>query len=99
MFLFRSCCDASCRSPRQSAWIIGLSLVAVLISTGLTLAFGANVYFQALLYSAFPLVLLASEQLTRSGGRSRLVRGVVLILTLSAAYGFFLVVTLLADLI
>jgi hypothetical protein len=99
MFTFRSCCDASGRSPRYSAWIIGVSLGASLIAVGVQLAVGASVYAQTLLYAAFPLALLAAEELSRTGRRSPLVRGAGLILKLAAAYGFFLAVTILADLI
>jgi|TARA_B100000315_G_scaffold257105_1_gene304842 hypothetical protein len=86
------------RAKASAAWMIGISLVSVLIGLALTSSFGDSVYTDALFSAAFFIALLVSNF---EGRDPRPYTGAARVVILSAGsalvYGFFLSVSLLAD--
>ncbi len=83
---------------RRLAWMLGISLVSVLIGLFLTSTFGDSVYTDALFSSAFFIALLVSNFEGRDPRPySGSARAVILSAGSALIYGIFLSVSLLAE--
>ena len=85
------------RAKVSAAWMLGISLVSVLIGLFLTSTFGDSVYTDALFSSAFFIALLVSNFEGRDPRPySGSARAVILSAGSALIYGIFLSVSLLA---
>ncbi len=86
------------RAKASAAWMIGISLVSLLIGLALTSTFGDSVYTDALFSAAFFIALLVSNF---EGRDPRPYSGSARVVILGAGsaliYGIFLSVSLLAE--
>jgi hypothetical protein len=86
------------RAKVSAAWMLGISLVSVVIGLTLTWVFGDSLYTEALFSSAFFIALLVSNF---EGRDPRPYTGVARLVILSAGsvciYGFFLAVSMLGE--
>lgn len=86
------------RAKVSAAWMLGISLVSVVIGLAWSSAFGDSLYTEALFSSAFFIALLASNF---EGRDPRPYTGAARLVILSAGsvfiYGFFLAVSMLGE--
>ena len=97
--IIRSCviADFTQEDRRYSSILmIGSSLGFVGLSLVLNFAFELILLSQVVLYSAYPMALILSGRSTYLKNYSRSARVVIMIVSLAAMFGFFLVVTLIA---
>ena len=86
------------RAKISAAWMLGISLVSVVIGLTVSSAFGDSLYTEALFTSAFFIALLVSNLEGRDPRPYTGAARVVILTTGSALiYGFFLAVSLVAE--
>lgn len=86
------------RAKISAAWMLGICLVSVMVGLALSSVFGDSLYTETIFNSAFFIALLVSNF---EGRDPRPYTGVARLVILSAGsasiYGFFLVVSMLAE--